>query len=121
MKNDKDRSDSGADFRIFDYHRTITDEERAEMMALRERMRSEPSESARIACRKKVAELEALLKPIESELYRFEHGELLRGNPAAIAGRPPADWGLPPEMEALYDRHWELTLWLSYIGSDVWD
>jgi hypothetical protein len=125
MKNDKEHSESDADYSSSDYHRTITDEERAKMMALHERMKSEQTEAVRMACRKKIAELDAMLKAIEAELDRFEQGERLRGNPAAVAGRPPAEWDLPPEMEALYDRQEEIALWRAYIDfselPDVWE
>src|SRR5882762_2666056 len=54
-------------------------------------------------------DLRRQLKAVEVVLDRFEAEEKRKGNPRAIAGLPPAEWGpLPAEIETLYDLQWEL-------------
>lgn len=45
---------------------------------------------------------------VQLSLELFELGERIKGNPAALAGLPPARWELPPDIDALYDEQWEL-------------
>ena len=57
------------------------------------------------------AELEELKRgheDVQLSLEMFELGERIKGNPAALAGLPPAKWALPPEIETLYDEQWEV-------------
>lgn len=57
----------------------------------------------------KLEELETRHDDVQMSLELFELGERIKGNPAALAGRPPCKWGpLPPDIEALYDEQWEL-------------
>jgi hypothetical protein len=56
---------------------------------------------------------------VQVSLGLFELGERIRRNPRALSNRPPSEWVLPLDIEALYDEQWYLAQAIMVLTDEV--